>query len=90
MKPERKAKENAEKEKDKPAQEVAKVKAKDGIKKEESLVVQKMNKMEGNPYPPKFQVNISLQNFVKKFDHLSVGESVIFEVNSIAGKGRKA
>ena len=96
LKAEQKAKEKAEKEKDKPAQEVAKVKVKDAVKEEEispneyfklrSLAVQKMKETGEAPYPHKYHVDISLQDFIKKFDHLSAGEAIESEVLSIAGK----
>jgi len=95
MRAERKAKEKAERENNKPAQEVAKVR----VKEEEispneyfklrNLAVEKMEEMGENPFPPNYPVDISPQDFIPKFKNLPAGEVVESEVYSMAGKGRK-
>jgi lysyl-tRNA synthetase, class II len=39
-----------------------------------------------NPYPHKFNVDISLEEFINKYSHLKDGESLEQEVQTIAGR----
>ncbi len=90
MEGEQKAKEKAETEKEEPAQEVAKDNAVNEEEFPPKFFQKKMGKVEENPCLHEYHEDISLQDFVQKFDHLSAGEAVESEVHSITGKGREA
>ena len=91
LKAEQKLKEKAEKEKDKPKEEVSK--PKDALKEEEitpneyfklrSSAIQAMTSEVA--YPHKYHVDISMQDYIDKFTHLTDGQALETESISIAG-----
>jgi len=92
LKAEQKLKEKAEKEKDKPKEEVSK--PKDALKEEEitpneyfklrSSAIQAMTSEVA--YPHKYHVDISMQDYIDKFTHLTDGQALETESISIAGR----
>ncbi|XP_043787637.1 lysine--tRNA ligase isoform X1 [Apis laboriosa] len=101
LKAEQKLKEKAEKEAkafaEKPIKDKAKTQDKKEIKEEEispneyiKLRTQAINHLKNTndiPYPHKFHVSISLENFIEKFNNnLKPGEILNNEVHSIAGR----
>ena len=100
MKAEQKAKEKAEKDAKKAedtANAPAKKEAKPKISEEEispneyfklrSAAVQELKKSEAtHPYPHKFHVSMSLENFLEKYGHLKDGETLDNDNLSVAGR----
>ncbi|KAL5276272.1 KARS family protein [Megaselia abdita] len=100
LKAEQKAKEKAEKDAKKAEEQEnapAKKEAKPKINEEEinpneyfklrSAAVQELKKsQETHPYPHKFHVSISLENFLEKFNHLTDGQTLENEKVSVAGR----
>lgn len=50
-----------------------------------STAVQQLKDSGDSPYPHKFQVTISLQEFIEKFSHLTNGQVLEDQLLSIAG-----
>jgi len=93
LKAEQKLKEKAEKEKNKPEEQVVTKATKDALKEEEitpneyfklrSAMIQGMGTQV--TYPHKYHVDISLQDYIDKFTHLTNGQALEAESFSIAG-----
>jgi len=94
LKAEQKLKEKAEKEKNKPEEQVVTKATKDALKEEEitpneyfklrSAMIQGMGTQV--TYPHKYHVDISLQDYIDKFTHLTNGQALEAESFSIAGR----
>jgi lysyl-tRNA synthetase class 2 len=94
LKQEQKLKEKEEKEKNKPKEDSTKPKA--AVKDEDispneyfklrSTAVQTMVETNQVPYPHKYHVDISLQDFIDKFTHLTNSQALDTELFSIAGR----
>ncbi|KAE8751299.1 hypothetical protein FOCC_FOCC001870 [Frankliniella occidentalis] len=97
MKADQKAKEKAEKDKEKadlPAASTKKQTAAPVVEEEinpseyrriRSLAVNKLKETGDHPYPHKYHVSISLDEFIEKFSHVKDGE-MLDEVVSVAGR----
>lgn len=96
MKAEQKAKEKSEKDAKK-AEEPGKKEVKPKINEEEispneyyklrSAAVQELKKSEAtHPYPHKFHVSMSLEDFLEKYNHLTDGQTLDNEQVSVAGR----
>jgi len=93
LKAEQKLKEKAEKEKNKPEEKVVAKANKDALKEEitpneyfklRSSMIQAMSTEVA--YPHKYHVDISLQDYIDKFSHLTNGQALETESFSIAGR----
>lgn len=94
LKAEQKLKEKAEKAEQAKPEETKK--PKDALKDEEitpneyfklrSLAVQQLKETSETPYPHKYQVTISLQEFIEKFTYLTNGQVLEDQIVSLAGK----
>ncbi|KAK7863618.1 hypothetical protein R5R35_006157 [Gryllus longicercus] len=91
LKAEQKAKEKSEKEKTKVEKEVVKKKqVEEDISPNEyfrlrSQAIAQLKQAGDHPYPHKFHVSISLEDFIEKYNHVSDGE-VLKEEVSVAGR----
>ena len=95
MKAEQKLKEKSEKAKECDKPEESKVAAKATGKEEDvtpneyfrirTAMVQKMKESGGDPYPHKYLVDTSLQDFIDKYSHLSTGQAEEAVTVSVAG-----
>lgn len=94
LKAEQKAKEKAEKTPVAAAAEGSK-KTKDALSDEDitpneyfklrSLAVQQLKATSSSPYPHKYQVDTSLQDYIERFTYLTNGQSLEDQTYSIAG-----
>lgn len=95
LKAEQKAKEKAEKAEKTPAPTDGPKKTKDALNDEEinpneyfklrSLAVQQLKSTTISPYPHKYHVDTSLQEFIEKFTYLTNGQALEDQTFSVGG-----
>lgn len=92
----------AQKEKEKSEKDAQKVETEGAVKKEQKIdeseispneyfklrsnAVMELKNGPAHPYPHKFHVSSSLEDFIKKYDHLKDGEMLESEMLSLAGR----